>query len=74
MRGGLTTEELIASNPMRAYLSDVLRDEQRSGRIERAADGTWMASAALVARYGRAFGDLTSLTGSMSTPTRGERL
>jgi len=62
MSGGLTVEQLARSNPMRGFLTEVLRDEQRLGRIERTADGTWKAAPSFVAEYAAAFSNLGPIT------------
>jgi hypothetical protein len=69
MAQGLRTEQLARTNPMRAYLGDVLRDEQRLGRVERTADGMWRATPALVETFASAFSHL----GQLSTTPKGDR-
>jgi hypothetical protein len=59
---GLSVEQLRATNPVCSLLPLVLADEQRLGRVERAADGTWKASDAFVAEFGQALSALSPLT------------
>jgi hypothetical protein len=54
MSGGLSTEDLARTNPMRGFLTVVLSDEARLGRIQRDRDGVWRATDALVAQHGAA--------------------
>ena len=67
---GLTLAQLTETNPMRAHLAEVLRDEQRLGRVERASDGSWRASESLVNEFGGAFG---YLGGPWPTTRKGDR-
>lgn len=69
MSDGLSIEELARRNPLRGFLFEVLRDEQRRGHVE-PVDGGWRATAAFVETFGGAFGYLTP---PMSKETKGER-
>jgi hypothetical protein len=67
--GGLTTEQIVARNPLPRFVPVVLADEQRRGRVE-LVGGRWRLTEAFIETYWAAFG---CLTGPRPTTSKGDQ-
>ena len=68
MADGLTTEQILAGNPLPRFVLAVLADEARRGHVER-HDGRWRARDEFVGRYGQDFSWLPRPTSKRRSET-----